>query len=184
MKPADIAHGRGPVDRAAALAAAAADTADPDVRAKIEAELNAALADVEAGSIDLDELVAALAALAGHAIDDAASLRAVSAGATGAPTTRDEERVAVLRECVAALHATGTLAPPDEEPAVPATHATPQEQRSGADRRLAERRAHADESPAARVNRWLHGQRRSGRDRRSGVPRRWSEAEPTSRDED
>jgi hypothetical protein len=182
MKPADIAHGRSPVDRAAALAAAAADTTDPDVRVKIEAELNAALADVEAGSLDLDELVAALATLAGHAIDEAAGLRAGGASTAGTLTTRDEERAAVLQECVAALGSTETPARPASEPVVPA-QATPQEQRSGADRRLAERRAHPDESPAARVNRWLHGQRRSGRDRRSGVPRRWSEAEP-SRDED
>jgi hypothetical protein len=171
LDSADTAHESDAVKRAAGLAAAAADTTDPDIRAKIEAELNAALADVEAGLIDLDELVAALAALAGHAIDEAASLRVTAAGEPPARGARDEQRAAVLQESLDALPASTNAAQP--EPVADPMETPPTERRSAV-RRVEERRRHGDDSPPARVNRWLHGERRDGFDRRTGIERRES----------
>jgi hypothetical protein len=163
---ADIPHTRA-AEHAVALAAAAADPADPDLDAKIEAELNAALADVETGSIDLDELVASLASIAGYAIDEAARLRIASAGDPGA---RDAARKAILRAASAALET--AAATPDTADETAAAVSVLRERRSERDRRLAERRHFPDDSPAARVSRWLHGERRKGIDNRSGVERR------------
>jgi hypothetical protein len=160
MDSADIPQAPAAVERAAALAAAAADTADPDLGAKIEAELNAALADVETGSIDLDELVASLAAIAGYAIDAAARQRSGT-------TDRDVEREAVLREAVSALKPAAA-----EQHTEVATPRPVRERQAGKDRRTTERRHYPDDSPPARVSRWLYGERRSGFDRRSGVDRR------------
>lgn len=171
MNEKHISNARDPVAHAARLAAAASDPADPDLRAKVEAELNAALADVEAGSIDLDELVAALASIAGNAIDEAARHRAAAAGGAADAEVQDREREAILRESVAGLIEAARPTPPEEQIAEPVGPAG-QERRSGADRRIGDRRRHPDDSPAARVNRWLYGERRRGIDNRSGVERR------------
>jgi hypothetical protein len=176
MSPADIPQSRDAVERAAALAAAAADTGDPDLRSRVQAELNAALADVEAGAIDLDELVVALAAVAGHAIEEAAGMRTTAAKTVPTPRARDEARAAVLQACVTALRAAESPALSDSWPAEPEEAAT--DLRSGQDRRGSERRVHPDDSPPARVNRWLYGERRAGADRRTGMPRRRNEAHP------
>jgi hypothetical protein len=160
MNP-DSSHTRVALERAAALVAAAADTADPDLGAKVEAELNAALADVESGSIDLDELVSSLTAIAGYAIDEAARLR------SGGAAARDVEREAVLRASVAALKPWEA-----EQPAELAASDLYRERQRDQDRRAGERRHYAADSPPARVSRWLYGERRSGFDRRSGVDRR------------
>lgn len=175
MSAANVQSEPNPVESAARLAAAAADPADPDARARVEAELNAALAEVEAGLIDLDELVAALASIAGHAIDEAARRRATAEGETAGADAQERERAAVLQQSVAALARTQP-----EDQIAELADAAGAERRSGADRRVADRRRHPDDSPPARVNRWLHGERRRGVDNRSGVERR---AAPPTGDE-
>jgi hypothetical protein len=168
MDRADIPQTRTAVERAVALAAAAADTADPDLGAKIEAELNAALADVETGSIDLDQLVASLASIAGYAIDEAVRLRITSAGD---PDAANAVREAILRAASAALEPPAATSEPEDDAAAAAVSVL-RERRSEQDRRVSERRYFSGDSPTARVNRWLHGERRKGGDNRSGVERR------------
>jgi hypothetical protein len=167
MNRANIPQAQAAVERAVALAAAAADPADPDLDAKIEAELNAALADVEAGSIDLDELVASLASIAGYAIDEAARLRIAP---TDDANARNAARDTILRAASAALEP--AAATPESEAEAVATVSMLRERRSELDRRVAERRHFPEDSPAARINRWLYGERRKGVDNRSGSERR------------
>jgi hypothetical protein len=126
--------------------------------------------------------VAALAGVAGHAVQTASYLRLAAANlpADGGPKDAfqafEEQRSTVLYECAEALHELRRARLPWALPALEPDGENTEgltERRSPIQRRSAlNRRRHPDDSPPARVNRWLHGERRTGKDRRSGDDRR------------
>lgn len=135
-----------------------ADSVDGDVAT----EVGAVLDEVGKDEIELRNLVASLAGLAGHAVRAIAVRREADLGLEAGPETElprlSEQRTKVLMECADALH----------------SWADKRERRSGMDRRLAtERRQLAPGNPKEQINLRLYGERRVGlADRRSGTDRR------------
>jgi hypothetical protein len=178
----DILYTPDAIARAARLADAYARTLNGTGESDVGAELDAALADIGSDARELRSLAAALAGLAGHAVQTASYLRLSTAVlnpehvAEDALQAFEKQRAAVLYECAEALHELRRAKLPrvklveEERDAAEEGHG---ERRSGSERREhLDRRSHAGDSPPARVNRWLYGERRSKKERRSGSDRR------------
>jgi hypothetical protein len=139
-------------------------------------DVDAVLVEVSEREEELDDLVASLAGLAGHAV----MVIAARLEADLAPEDDREKRNArllqqrsrVLDECMGALR---EFRPAILDlPAATGDEAPDQERRSGLDRRVGSNRRHlASDSPAEKINLRLFGERRMGlSDRRSGADRR------------
>jgi hypothetical protein len=146
------------LSRSTRLVSAYADSVDGNVGA----EVGAVLDEIGRDRDELQNLVASLAGLAGHAVRAIAVRLEADLGIESDPATRlprlSEQRTKVLGECADALRA----------------WAHKRERRSGMDRRLApDRRQLAPGNPKEQVNLRLFGERRVGpADRRSGLDRR------------
>lgn len=128
--------------------------------------------------IELRNLIASLAGLAGHAVIVIAVRLEADLGSDQPPDTRFErvleQRDDVLLKCVEALRefrAASVQLPPATSLAA---WAALRERRSGKERRLApDRRRRAPGNPSETINLRLFGERRvGGADRRSGIDRR------------
>jgi hypothetical protein len=192
----DILYTPDAIARAARLADAYARTLNGTAQGDVSAELDAALADIGSDASELRSLAAALAGLAGHAVQTASYLRLSTTGlspehgAEDALQAFEKQRAAVLYECAEALHELRraklprvTLVEGDgdgngtDHRGATRKGRRRKEKRSGVERRgHIDRRSHPGDSPPARVNRWLHGERRNGKERRSGSDRRASAA--------
>jgi hypothetical protein len=146
------------LSRSTRLVRAYADSVDGNV----SAEVGAVLDEIGRDRAELQNLVASLAGLAGHAVRAIAVRLEADLGLESDPETQlprlSEQRTKVLVECADALR----------------SWADKRERRSGLDRRLTpDRRQLAPGNPKEQVNLRLFGERRVGpADRRSGVDRR------------
>jgi hypothetical protein len=160
------------LSRSTRLVRAYADSVDGNVAA----EVGSILDEVGRDEAELQNLIASLAGLAGHAVRAMAVRLEADLGLErelpGQLPRLSEQRTKVLDECAHALR----------------SWADKRERRSGMDRRLgSERRQLAPGNPKEQVNLRLFGERRSGvPDRRSGTDRRdfigtaWPPASPSN----
>jgi hypothetical protein len=174
MRQGDGSYSPSALSRSTQLVVAYTESSDGSVAGAVEPILE----EIGDDRVELRNLVASLAGLAGHAAMVIAVRLEADLGDGQPPETRLErvleQRDEVLLKCAEALRefrAASVHLPPATSLAA---WAAMRERRSGNERRLSpDRRRQAPGSPSETINLRLYGERRAGEaDRRSGTERR------------